>query len=231
MKNFFLSPENSHPLSEKNKIKNGTTRHVLKDTLRVLHDKYKAIVEAPVSFATFKRLRPSNVKLSQTESLNQCLCEVCENDRLMLTVLNANISQDKKLKSLYDVSAISLCPTEYHFHELDCIQRQCSSCGIFKLEEYFTDLDNIKSVTWHIWENDPVTKRKVLKQKYESLQHLFKIFCDTMEPFPFHLFNAQWQLKEFSNMKNFPPHNTCTAVMDFAENYRCTLQDEAQSAH
>ena len=48
-----------------------------------------------------------------------------------------------------------------------------------------------------------------------------------------HLFRANWQHKQFEKIqtaKPFPPE-TVAVVMDFAENYSCTFQDEVQSAH
>ena len=48
-----------------------------------------------------------------------------------------------------------------------------------------------------------------------------------------HLYRADWQHTQFTLLKElrpFPEETVCM-VMDFAENFTCTYQDEVQSAH
>ncbi|GFO35384.1 hypothetical protein PoB_006188900 [Plakobranchus ocellatus] len=49
--------------------------------------------------------------------------------------------------------------------------------------------------------------------------------------FPMYLFRAKSQHMEFVDSKTNSGERTFVSVMDFAENYRCQLQDEIQSAH
>ena len=48
-----------------------------------------------------------------------------------------------------------------------------------------------------------------------------------------HLFRTDWQHAQFITMKNLDPFpvNSILMMMDFAENYTCTYQDEVQAAH
>ena len=42
---------------------------------------------------------------------------------------------------------------------------------------------------------------------------------------------AKWQYNQFNYKKKNPQDGEVVCVLDFSENYRCSLQDEAQSAH
>ena len=48
-----------------------------------------------------------------------------------------------------------------------------------------------------------------------------------------HLFRANWQVKQFEFMRMSHPFLPATVgmVLDFAENFTCTFQDEVQAAH
>ncbi|CAC5413766.1 unnamed protein product [Mytilus coruscus] len=50
-------------------------------------------------------------------------------------------------------------------------------------------------------------------------------------PFSAHLHNAAWQYEQFSTLIKNVPEKWVVFCMDFAENYTCLYQDEAQSAH
>jgi hypothetical protein len=56
---------------------------------------------------------------------------------------------------------------------------------------------------------------------------LFKETQDLAE----HLFIASWQRHQFMSLSNNVPDSWVVMLADFAENFRCKLQDEIQSAH
>ena len=48
-----------------------------------------------------------------------------------------------------------------------------------------------------------------------------------------HLYRANWQFQQFDSLRRMTPfpQNTVCMVLDFAENFTCTYQDEVQAAH
>jgi hypothetical protein len=54
---------------------------------------------------------------------------------------------------------------------------------------------------------------------------------DQCKPLARHLFYAMWQQAMYSLITKNLPKEWAVCVMDFAQNYSCTQQDEIQSAH
>ena len=52
-----------------------------------------------------------------------------------------------------------------------------------------------------------------------------------LKTFPSHLFKAKWQYDQYLEKKRSLNQDELMATLDFAENFRCQSQDEAQSAH
>jgi hypothetical protein len=93
-------------------------------------------------------------------------------------------------------------------------------------------------IKWDQYESDKVTKkdgntvtRKVLKTKMGLIGDLVTELVKQAESIPLHLFRASWQGDQFRNLTKNLPDGWIVMVLDFAENYACTLQDEAQSCH
>ncbi|KAK3739346.1 hypothetical protein RRG08_041667 [Elysia crispata] len=193
---FYKLPQNATELSEKKKITSkskGQTTMVLKETLRTLYQGYMQNMENPVSFSLFKSLRPKNVKLSHTEKLNQCLCEMCENVQLKTKTLNPHLPQERRLRSLFDVVRAMLCPSESPFHDLKCLKLECPNCGIQKLKRHLeVEKSSLKNVVnWSRWEANKETKKKMIVLKNGSLEDLIAEFIKDTETFPMHLFNTR----------------------------------------
>ena len=45
------------------------------------------------------------------------------------------------------------------------------------------------------------------------------------------MFNATWQYKQFVELRDNMPHDWIRSIVDFAENYCCTHQDEISAAY
>ena len=231
---FYEAPENATQLSQKSKVKGGKAAFVLNDTLKVLYKRYEEMATNPVSKSLFQKLRPKHVKLSKSEKLNQCLCEVCENIKLQIEALDQNLPPTKRLRRAENACTIMMCETEEAFNAVPCLKGSCNKCGEQKLRDYLeSNLQDAATVTvsWRKWEADPQTKRKLVVTKSTTLKDLLDDFLEDVAKHPMHLFNARWQLKEFAQLRAHPPPDAVVSVMDFAENYRCLLQDEIQSAH
>lgn len=71
----------------------------------------------------------------------------------------------------------------------------------------------------------------MLASKSTSVKDLFRRLTEDMKGFSMHIFLANWQYRQFSNLKEKIPENVIECVMDFAENFSTRYQDECQSAH
>ena len=75
--------------------------------------------------------------------------------------------------------------------------------------------------------------RKVLVKHAGSVAELMEELKDEVVFLAQHLFWANWQVKQFESMRTshpFPPA-TVGMILDFAENFTCTFQNEVHAAH
>ena len=75
------------------------------------------------------------------------------------------------------------------------------------------------------------SRHMVMKVKTETIANLVDDLRNKLDPFSKHLLNVRWQLTQFELLKKDPPKDWVLLCMDYAENYNCHFQDEAQSAH
>ena len=68
---------------------------------------------------------------------------------------------------------------------------------------------------------------KILKEKVQtSVEAITQKAASLMKLYSGHLFRAAWQAKQFQIIKENIPPSTAVVVIDFAENYTCSLNDE-----
>jgi hypothetical protein len=154
------------------------------------------------------------------------------------TVAKKNLIADK-----YALNDITLCQKDGKYHKITCLNRECNDCGVKKLDEHLVSIsDNYGEVCiWMRWESVAVEKKKgekivkqskkVLKKKEGLLEEMISELREETETFAIHLFNAKWQNDQFNEIRKNPPQDTEVQVLDFAENFTCTFQNEVQSAH
>ncbi|XP_041361241.1 splicing regulatory glutamine/lysine-rich protein 1-like isoform X1 [Gigantopelta aegis] len=82
--------------------KTGKSTLLLTQPLRDLHKRFEE-TGLRVSFSTFAKCRPSNVKLMAQARVRQCLCEYCTNVGLKLLTLNKVVAAQKVLRNLWMV--------------------------------------------------------------------------------------------------------------------------------
>ncbi|XP_062621147.1 uncharacterized protein LOC134282769 [Saccostrea cucullata] len=243
--NSYISREIPNVSSVKKDL---TVKMALEGSLKHTYDTYCAEnPEVKVSYSKFVELRPKNVlTMSKTKYL-QCLCEYCINIDFKLQSLRLFCSmneQEKIADDRYALSRLTLCPKENNYYKKDCIDRNCNLCGVGKFDEAVSEMRNTFSasqITWKRWQLGTKTTEVNGRQTVKRFMELKRItgtvleFLDQLRqelsPFSKHLFNAQWQSKEFENLKGNIPRNWVMVCLDFAENYCCRHQDEAQSAH
>ncbi|XP_052073589.1 uncharacterized protein LOC127711546 isoform X2 [Mytilus californianus] len=244
VEDFFKRPANSTYLPDK--------KHVSKKTLepkiildKSLQDTYKQFreqnQECNISFSKFSSLRPSNVKTMNKNTFNNCLCEYCTNIELKIKAISKVLGNRTVVKDRYDISRQTLCPKldGMQFCQKKCIERECEQCGTGPLKTSLAKLlkNKCKSLEWHKWENQTFTDkdkkktRKMLKLRKDHVDVFIRELMSEIEPFSGHIHNAAWQHEQFSKVIRNIPDKWVIFCMDFAENYTCLYQDEAQSAH
>lgn len=138
----------------------------------------------------------------------------------------------------YEANKLTLCAiTKDEEHKFDCIERRCQKCGVQQPRGHFGTIANSdKTVNWYQWECKQITEpkvktRKVLVSKSTSFKDLIDGLIDDMKDFSLHIFLANWEYRQFSNLKEKVHENLIVCVIDFAENFKTKYQDECQSAH
>ena len=69
-----------------------------------------------------------------------------------------------------------------------------------------------------------ITEKSELRRLVEKLEK-------ELHPFSTHLFNAKWQQDQLTAAKDKIKSASAVVIMDYADNYVCSYQDEIQSAH
>ncbi|XP_071481542.1 uncharacterized protein [Diadema antillarum] len=213
-------------------------RYVLQNTVEHTRQEFrKENPEVKVGKSSFAKLRPNNILLHKKAQLEQCLCEICTNIDLKLQTLNRELIRENQMSitSRYQLSDLTLCEGR----NLECIDRECSKCGVVKLDHAVDailqkDPENQRMTKWRKWSSvtyAPGKKRVVLTEISGSLKALVDELKNELVAYPSHLFEARWQQKQFALISSCPPPSAIVTVMDFAENYTCIMQEEVQSAH
>ena len=145
VKSFYVDNDISIPFP--NKTKSVQPLYVLKGTGPVTYAKFRAInVHVKISFSSFWNLRPKYVKKQNQARLLQCVCDVCENVKLMLNCITASMARQKlDIPVLFKKSTYS---ADYRIRSLGlstlcsqkeyrpgCLMRKCAQCGTDKIKE------------------------------------------------------------------------------------------------
>ena len=93
-----------------------------------------------------------------------------------------------------------------------------------------------KQINWYFWEmkelqvGQRMVKRLTKAEKTGTVTQLVE-FKDELKPFSLHLFNANWQWRQYSNLSSNLLSSVMLLCMDFTKNYSIKTQNEAQGAH
>ena len=206
----------------------------------------EAYPHVKIGRSAFCRLRPHHVKPQREGKYYGCLCEQCENVRLKVVALDqylqTNDKHELKLTDAQTCVNITLCnkPEGKRFHQLSCIKRKCKSCGIKHFRNHFQSLgdqERSKPITWKKWSTvekklkNKTVKRKALVTLQKNVGDLLQELEKELESYSLHLFCWHWQAAQFRTIRSNLPKKWILNVWDFAENYTCITQNEAQSAY
>lgn len=245
---FYRNPKVARELPYMRTVKKQQQTFLMEISLQKAYELWK--LENPennfVSFAVFSWLRPSCVLLQRRTDINHCLCEYCTGVLLKLQSLNRILTatnNDKcmklKIKNKYELINFSLCPKSGNskYHNLKCINRACSDCGVSLLKEKFKavlDSYGKQEVSWQKWESKAFNHdgrqktKKVQSTKCGTFKTMFDELLGETDFLAKHLFTANWQNDQFSLIREKLPNTWSLLVMDFAENYSCISHNEMQ---
>ena len=142
-----------------------------------------------------------------------------------------------------DLVNLTLCPKSEgeEFYDIKCLNRDCNKCGVNKLEFLPEELDlsdNSPNVKWERYEYTNMTgkggktcRKLQFVTKNTKPGEMFNYFSTLLTDFPAHEHRANWQNHQFKNLLDNLPIYHAICVHDYAENYRCSDQQEIQSCY
>jgi len=162
-------------------------RKVLEGTLREIYATYKANHQNPVSFATFCRLRPENIKCCSKKDFMTCLCEYCLNAKLKLEALRKAVSKTtlgnylpEETKSLHSLCKLAVCNEDVVSN--DCYKGNCDNCKDKMIFHFKCILDGelSKSIkaSWKKWtlcEIDTIAKSTTVDESGKKSTKTVKV--------------------------------------------------------
>ena len=229
-----------------NKRKNAKEAvYVLKDSgPRTYQHFLNSHPEIKMSSSTFWNLRPKKiVKKKSAAKWLQCLCDVCENIDLLIKAIKGSLMRSKMevpsfLETRFKLCASTLCHPRVFV--VKCLDRLCDDCGINSIEEALAiwSTDNpTEQLSWWRWEQQRteingkdvgrLTKVEHRCSRGEVVAELVR----QLRPYGFHVTNFLCQLAAFKENINSGKRDEAIIVVDFAENFTCQRQSEAQSAY
>ena len=222
-----------------------SSKKFLLDTLEESYKKYKANCIAngqrPMSFSNFCKFRPRDVYIISKTPKRVCVCELCDDFHNKKKVIQA-IPVKGLEGSVTELVRKSLCFTDFSvlpYGKIDCINRSCNNCGkkqfLAKIKQQNPGLMSrrlkVKWLKWSTYTDENAGKRMEPQEQHGTIKELIDAFLDDLQSLSLHLFNAQWNRNQFQSVKDNLEPGHLLQVMDFAQNYLNTFQDEPQSVH
>ena len=76
-----------------------------------------------------------------------------------------------------------------------------------------------------------IIKKRSIITKTGTLDEFIKELKTEASPHALHMFNKDWQQKQYKELKNKLEPGSVISIMDFSENYKCSFQREVQIAY
>ena len=238
---FFTSEDSSFPLPDKKYSGKRFMRKSLDKSCKMYN--MLASTTRKICPSTFRKYKPDCVKLQGKIPLRQSCCEVCQNFEFIMNTAS------KYLKgvpgSIDGCIDSSMCTYSSYFPKMTCAMRNCTECGVDKLELELNNLnlnlltDTRKRFLIKHWE----TKREKIpgSDKYRSFMHwrhdrlsyreLLQKYVKSLNDMSSHSFFAAWNFHQYLVCKNNLEKGYVLVVHDYAQNYLCIHQHEIQAMH
>ena len=151
-----------------------------------------------------------------------CVCTIHQNTKLLITALNTS----EKYK---DMMKLLVCSTD----NKDCMIHRCSNCpssDILRnhLLNIIGEYDDDTEITYKQW---VTTDQSTLSQITTPVQEFVSVVINSLEKLTMHLYIAKSQSRYLRHLKNNIDSHTVILLVDFAENFAFTVQDEMQPYH
>ena len=130
----------------------------------------------------------------------------------------------EELTDNYEVVCKTLCRSKLGDNSLMGLERNCNKCGVHLLQEILKPFVSEKMITWREWSKKD--GRQCLVVHEDPTEDFVSSLLVSLEPFAMHLFNAEWQYKQYNYNRKNPGEGTLVLGMDFAENFLTKNQDE-----
>jgi hypothetical protein len=173
IQNFWTSEGISHVVPLKKRVKKGHPLHVLDCNYTQAFQQFrKSFPAIQIGYVKFIEMKPFYVRHMKAIERSVCCCMKCENIKLKLKVLNAQVStlstdKDLRISTVHDLSKMTLCSyKELVFPGRECVDRSCDSCGTKKLTDWYAPLENhngdvqITCDEWKIVKVERLIKKK-----------------------------------------------------------------------
>lgn len=218
--------------------------HVLKQGGKKAYSIFKQeYPDISVSFSSFWSLRPKIVKMQSAGRWLQCLCDTCDNIEMLLKSIKGSFAYSSlaipdQFLTKFTLVAATLC--EPKVSRLTCLNRDCEKCGVKSIRDaikVWTNQGADNSLSWQKWESINATYegrsiKRLVRNTYTTTRlKAGEELISQLGSYATHCDNYFMQLNSYQQMiKSFSNHE-CVVVMDFAENFACQMQGEAQSAY
>ena len=238
----------SRPLPIKKRVKKKAPLYLLECSYITAYRNFKKVNKEKVGYVTFIKHKPKNVRQLRPNERITCCCIKCENVKLLMNALNKVTRRMENpdienLKDEKECSDLTLCNYET-FPRKQCTERICSDCGTEKISEHFESLIKelgTEDLKYNQWKNvkeiksvkgtEKVVMSVQLVTEVKKVSAVVEDLKEKVKDLSAHLFRAKWQQHTFAEIKEHMPPKSVVMVLDFAENYTCMMQNEAQSHH
>ena len=249
VREFWWSPDVSRTLPLKKRVKHGVPLHLLECSYTTAFKRFQAkFPDIKIGYVKFIQLRPGNVRHMRSNERIVCCCIKCENLKLLTSALNNTLPPNNRLpRDEVELCNMTMCTAKGRFPSKACIESRCLECGDDQIGDRLKDVlgDDVKALEvvpykeWRTVEKTTKSKKGITRtikvvdcvQAEGSLQEVVKKIKGKVKVVKAHLFRAKWQQEQLKQCKEKIQGRTAVLIMDFAENYTCTSQDEIQSAH
>jgi len=225
-----------------NKTKSGKVLIVMKYSRKRTYNLFKAAhPSVKTKKSTFDKLKPQQIRLMKSAKYLQCLCDICDNVKLLCVAIKAsmlrtNLSAPLFLDNELDLTKETVCSLRNYL----CIDRKCQECSPALIKPAFSDWlndDDHLKIAYLQW------KRVSEKVKSKTITKLRKVGCEgqrwelvsqlitLLESFGTHMYYNISQLASFRHCKKELTEEHAAVIVDFAENFVCQEHAEAQSAY
>lgn len=205
--------------------------------------------EIKMKLTTFWSLKPKYVRIQARSKMLQCTCDICENIELLMLCVASSMARhgidipevmrrgSQQGSRSRRIGLATLC--DKTLHNPACLDRQCPDCGVQLISNLLTPWKNDmpEVLKWLKWENvateinNKTVNRLTKVGKTGTRGELVAELGVQLQSFGRHCFIERSQTLAYKDcISNFGADEV-VVVVDYAENYTCLRQGEAQSAY